>query len=574
MRSPLHRLAAVLRWPRPVAAWLLGFAFALPGLFSAPPLDRDESRFAQASVQMLETGDFLRIRFQNEARNKKPAGAYWLQAASVAVVSKAADRSIWAHRLPSAIAAGFAALFTYLAGARLFDRRIGLLGAALFAASILASTEGMIAKTDALLGACVAGALAALAMLRTRGPERSGRWAAMGFWGAIGAGVLIKGPVAPMIAALGLFAALVWERRSAWAAPLLHPLGLMTVIAFVAPWTIAIGLATHGVFFSEAIGGDLGGKLAAGAEGHGAPPGLHLALLPLLSFPITLGLPAAGLLAYRTVRAPRNTEPDAGARFLLAWIVPAWLVFELTPTKLPHYPLPLYPALALLAGAGLQGLYERGGWRLKGLCSAGFLLAGAALTGVCAFAATQLFGDAEAGLRRAAQTGLALGLPLLGAAIFILFERRATLAVVAASAFCALLLTTARERIAPEARRLFVSDVAVAALQRAGLAPERNGGGLPLLSIGFSEPSLVFLTRTDTALRTGHAGALEAQIGQAALVEAREQADFETGLAQRGLMFQPLGAPVAGLNYSKGRDVSLQPGRITERAEATGAAPH
>src|SRR6516162_8767255 len=52
----------------------------LPGLATIPPLDRDEARFAQATRQMLETGDFVRIRFQDEARNKKPIGIYWLQA--------------------------------------------------------------------------------------------------------------------------------------------------------------------------------------------------------------------------------------------------------------------------------------------------------------------------------------------------------------------------------------------------------------------------------------------------------------------------------------------------------------
>ena len=39
---------------------------------------------------------------------------------------------------------------------------------------------------------------------------------------------------------------------------------------------------------------------------------------------------------------------EKGARFLLAWIVPAWIVLELVVTKLPHYVLPLYPAIAIL----------------------------------------------------------------------------------------------------------------------------------------------------------------------------------------------------------------------------------
>ena len=49
----------------------------------------------------------------------------------------------------------------------------------------------------------------------------------------------------------------------------------------------------------------------------------------------------------------------AGARFLLAWLVPCWIVFELVMTKLPHYVLPLYPAIAIL----IAGVLDRGGSR-------------------------------------------------------------------------------------------------------------------------------------------------------------------------------------------------------------------
>ncbi len=55
----------------------------LPGFFSIPPVDRDEARFAQATKQMVESGDYIDIRFQDEVRYKKPVGIYWLQAAIV-----------------------------------------------------------------------------------------------------------------------------------------------------------------------------------------------------------------------------------------------------------------------------------------------------------------------------------------------------------------------------------------------------------------------------------------------------------------------------------------------------------
>ena len=41
-------------------------------------------------------------------------------------------------------------------------------------------------------------------------------------------------------------------------------------------------------------------------------------------------------------------------RFLLAWIVPSWIVFELVVTKLPHYVLPLYPAIAILIAREIE----------------------------------------------------------------------------------------------------------------------------------------------------------------------------------------------------------------------------
>ena len=60
---------------------LVSLVSFLPGFFHIPPIDRDEARFAQATKQMLESGDYVDIRFQDEVRYKKPVGIYWLQAA-------------------------------------------------------------------------------------------------------------------------------------------------------------------------------------------------------------------------------------------------------------------------------------------------------------------------------------------------------------------------------------------------------------------------------------------------------------------------------------------------------------
>src|SRR5258708_9068535 len=85
---------------------------------------------------MLESGDFLRIRFQDEARNKKPVGIYWLQAASVAALSAAQSNAIWPYRLPSLFGATAAVLLTFALGPALVGSGAALLGAALPARSL------------------------------------------------------------------------------------------------------------------------------------------------------------------------------------------------------------------------------------------------------------------------------------------------------------------------------------------------------------------------------------------------------------------------------------------------------
>ena len=133
---------------------LMCLAMYLAGLGAIPPLDRDEARFAQASKQMLETGDYVDIRFQDVPRYKKPVGAYWAQAATTGLLSS--DRSaIWTYRVPSVLGATAAVLLT-LALARLFmARRMALLAAGVLATSLLLGAEAHMAKTDALLLATV-----------------------------------------------------------------------------------------------------------------------------------------------------------------------------------------------------------------------------------------------------------------------------------------------------------------------------------------------------------------------------------------------------------------------------------
>ena len=207
-------------WRAYVLIALIALASALFGAGAVPVMDRDEARFAQASRQMVETGDYVRIRVQDVERSKKPVGIHWLQAASVHVFEPIAHRvnAIWMYRVPSALGVLIAALATLWAGTRLIGARAAFWGAALFASGVLLGFEGMTAKTDAVLCGLTALSLAAAAHLYM-GSERP-RALALVFWAALGASILIKGPITPLVVALTLVPLGLWEKRWRWMKPL------------------------------------------------------------------------------------------------------------------------------------------------------------------------------------------------------------------------------------------------------------------------------------------------------------------------------------------------------------------
>lgn len=341
-------------------AWLLlfviTFAAAAPGVFLIPSLDRDESRFAQASKEMLEEGNYILIQYQNELRNKKPAGIHWLQAASTAVFTGPEAKEIWTYRVPSWLGAAFATLACFWAGIPLIGRRASFLGSAMFGATLLLTSEAHIAKTDAVLVFITTLGIGALVRLYVE--KSQSKAMAVLFWFAMGAGFLIKGPVTPMVAAFAGLGVWLWDRVKTgrggdWARVLLWWPGPVLFILLVLPWFIWVQLATGGDYLEGAVGKDLKDKFVGASEGHGGPPGYHLLHIPAWFYPASLLLIPAIVAVRRALKGESLTalgHGTAGLKFLLAWGVLTWLFFEILPTKLSHYILPAYPAFALLCG--------------------------------------------------------------------------------------------------------------------------------------------------------------------------------------------------------------------------------
>ncbi|WP_230531560.1 ArnT family glycosyltransferase [Microvirga roseola] len=526
---------------------LLSLVCFLPGFSSLQPMDRDEPRYAQASKQMLEAGDFVDIRFQDEARHKKPVGIYWMQSAAVAageaVGIPEASTTIALYRLPSLAGAIATVLLTYWAGLAFFGRRGAFLSAALMATSIILMVEARLAKTDAMLAACSVAVMGGLARAYlSRGAGVLPRRALLIFWAGLALGILIKGPLILMFAGLTAAVLSYKERSARWLLTLRPWLGLALTLMVVLPWFVAIAIKSGGAFYSASVGHDMLGKVGTAQKYHWAPPGFYL-----LSFFATFW-PGAILAAIAVPFAwiYRREEPVA---FALAWIVPSWIVFEAVPTKLPHYTMPLFPAVTILTVMAISRHFV-GPHRLA------------------AKPATILIPFIP--------VGLTVGLSAVAWSFDGMLPYRA-LPVLVASSLAALYAWRLflKNRIVPCLVASFASaaclSIGVFGLAQLDLRSLKISPRLAevarnltcdnprVATLGYREPSLVFLTGTGLEmLETGQeASAFLSRGGcRVVFVDSRFDADFRAENARLGLA-PALSTRVHGFNINSGRRVDI-----------------
>jgi 4-amino-4-deoxy-L-arabinose transferase-like glycosyltransferase len=554
--APARNLGAILDFAarshaRAVAVLVLvALLNFLPGFFDIPPIDRDEARFAQATKQMIEKADYVDIRFQDEVRYKKPVGIYWLQAGVVtaarALGMAQALTTIWLYRIPSLAGAIGGVLLTYWTALAFVSRRAALLAGLMMASSILLAVEARFATTDAMLLTAVVAAMGVLARVylpeqRAQLDARSAWTLPAIFWTAVAVGILLKGPLILMVVGLAVLTLVVIDRRADWLMALKPLVGVPWVAVLVLPWFIAIIGRADDAFIADSVGHDLLPKLYSSQEGHGALPGFYLLLFWLTFFP---GSMLAGIVT-PAVWAGRR-EP--GAKFLLAWLVPSWLILELVVTKLPHYVLPLYPAIAILIAGIIEArMLSRNRW-LTAATVWWFLFP--LLLGIAGVACLIVIGH-QLGLVAWAFAG---GAVVLGLVAWRLYEidgaEQSLLRGVAASVLigCALF-----GMVVPGLEAAFPSATFARMLRFSG-CPQ------PVLvtAVGYHEPSLVFLAGTETRL-SDPANAAEFLAGGAcriAFIEARQQRDFAEQAEAIGLRYSS-GPRIEGYNYSNGQAITM-----------------
>jgi 4-amino-4-deoxy-L-arabinose transferase-like glycosyltransferase len=241
-------------------------------------------------------------------------------------------------------------------------------------------------------------------------------------------------------------------------------------------------------------------------------------------------------------------------RFCLCWILPTWIVFELILTKLPHYVLPVYPAIACLAAAGLLAPDGRGEtrWavRLMRAFALLWLLVGVALACGLPVAAWTIEARVDVvGML----TALAVIALLIGTLLLLRYGKSIR-AVACAGTAALVLFTSVYAYQLPHLQTIWMSPRIAEAVARA-----RPCDRTTVATVPYAEPSLVFLLGTATKL-TDIRGAADHLLHDPAcglaLVGAQEKSPFLSLLAAAHLVPREIDL-IRGIDYSSGKRLEL-----------------
>ncbi len=499
-RSSRYWLLALALIALAAIVYLLG-----NGLF--PLVDRDEPRYAEASRQILESGDWITPRYLDQLRLKKPILIYWLQASSMKLLG-ATD---FAARFPSVLASLFTLSLFAVVWPKIVGYRRSLWAVFVFATMLMPAYLAKVCMTDAVLHVFIAITMLCLYAIWI-GNARAWMLIVMGI--ALGGSILTKGP--PAFLFLGMTLLALWllsftvrgdePTRSFAPTRSISPMALVPrvfvwtlivlgiALGLCIPWAIRLDQAHPGalanMFFDEVVK-----RAGEPQEGHSGPPGFYFVAFWGTAFPWCLFWPAALVYAWKRRRIP-------WVRFCLAAILGPWVFLEIYKTKLPHYWLPSYPFVALLIADVLVRAI-RG--RIRDLSDAPFIVASGVVAALLAIGSAGLIylvtlgdGSKTLGFIAASILWLAIACAAWGAFVLIRQRQLARAALVMGLSMWAV-LTFAFNVYVPATAALTLAKRTAADLRAIGATHD-------VVMIDYKEPSLAFYQggtireRSDNAL--------------------------------------------------------------------------
>ena len=339
--------------PLPRAATLAGMLgltavlwFALLGYRDLA--DPDEGRYAEVARAIVASGDWVTMRLNDYEYFAKPPLQFWATAASFRLFGESSGVA----RLSVAVFGLLGALWVGFVGRALFGAAAGAFAFAVLASSLTYVGLAHILTPNMSVAVFMAFGLGALLIAQSQRDDAAHvrRWMLLG-WAALALAVLSKGLMGLVLPAAAVFLYMVWQRDWQLLRHLHFGGGLLVFLAVCGPWFVAVTLANPEfprIFF-----------LHEHFERYTTD--VHRRAQPLWYFVPVLAagaLPWLATLARALARPGFRWRPPPGggfdaARLLWTYAVFIFVFFSLGSSKLPSYLLPMFPALALLAGRRL-----------------------------------------------------------------------------------------------------------------------------------------------------------------------------------------------------------------------------
>ena len=325
---------------------IIAFLILVPGSFQLPLLDRDEPRFSRATVEMSERENWIIPYFNSEFRFDKPPLTYWW----MGVHHWLLGNNEFSSRLHSIIATWLIALWMCSRGQHWVGPRGAVLGAICWLVNLQVWQHGRLALADMPMVLCVCLAMDGL-WTCVNGSSRNKILGPFFLWFGISFGFLSKGPIAFAVPLLALIFYFLWKKETNQPLSSLRPfLGFFVSLTIISLWGIPALVTTDGLFAREGIGTHVVERGVSAFNDRSYTPFFYLGTFFLSFFPWW----SQGKPILNHLKSFFSTKEFS---FLATWFCIPFVLFSIYSTQLPHYLLPGFPALFLITGKGIEGLW-------------------------------------------------------------------------------------------------------------------------------------------------------------------------------------------------------------------------
>lgn len=292
-------------------------SIGLIGIINTPLFDEDEGFFAEASRNMLQSGNYVTLSVNGEQRYDKPALFFWATAFSL----KTFGINELGARFPSFLFFILTLVSLYLFCVKHYSKRTGILSVVIATSILQFQVLSRAAVSDNLLNLAVALALFSFYDFLQK-PKNLTLFRLYTF---AGLGFLCKGPVAFVIIFGVIFLYLVLSRNYQKISKILNPLFILWALFIPLPWFYLAFQQSGDFLFTDFFIKHNLGRFTNTMESHG---GVYWYYIPVIFISF---IPFSHLLI-TSFRAW-----DKKNLFLIIWFVLPFVLFSFSKTQLPHY---------------------------------------------------------------------------------------------------------------------------------------------------------------------------------------------------------------------------------------------